>query len=898
MSHSGTYAGEVPTRAPKTHTFDGLQAALAGRYALLRELGAGGLATVYLAEDLRHHRKVAVKVLRPELAATLGPDRFVREIEVAAGLQHPHILAMLDSGEAGGFLWYVMPYVEGESLRDRIAHRGELPVTDAVRILAEVADALAYAHSKGVVHRDIKPDNVLLSSRHALVADFGVAKAVGEAADRQTLTTAGVALGTPTYMAPEQAAADPQVDHRADIYAFGVLAYELLTGTPPFTGGSAAMVLAAHMTRLPTPVGERRPGLPPVLAEVVMRALAKRPADRWQSAQEIVDRLELLGAASVGTTPAQTRPMAAARRRSRALLVGIAGAAIALGGIALFAARHREPVAFTVGRRTAVTRDPGLELYPALSPDGKLLAYTATRGGELKIFVRQADGGTPVALTDQVPGQHVAPAWSPDGTTLLFSSLRGVETIPALGGQVRLLLDAAVRQVRSGFNFRIASWSPDGRSIAFVRNDSIFVRAVAGGAERALATRFGADAPVWSRDGEWIAYTAGNPDYVFTGNVAPSALWVVPSGGGESIPITDDRSLNLSPAWAAGRTLLWVSDRDGGRDVFQVALDRRGRLAGDPVRITTGLNAQTISLAADGRRLAYSAYAETSNVHLIRMLPDRSRPVSEATAITSGNQIIETADVSRDGRWLVFDSDRAGRHHLFRVGLPSGTPEQLTADSADDFAPVFSPDGREIAFHRIEHGVRDIFVLPAEGGRAERVTTRPEDDRIPRWTPDGQALIYQCDVGQSAEVCAVARGPQGWGAPRQLTRDGGLLADVAPDGQRIVYRSAGLPGQLMLMSIDGGPSRRIDDSASGNPGPLWPRWASDGRTVIYEAFQGTRFSARVARLDGGPTREVLHVNDPTSQTHRFGIVVRGDSLFFTLVDRQADIWVAEVRDER
>ena len=206
---------------------------------LERELGQGGMATVYLAEDLRHHRKVALKLLRPELAATLGPDRFLREIQIAAQLQHPHILPLLDSGEVDGFLYYVMPYVDGESLRARLARQGELSVAEAARVLREVADALSYAHERGVVHRDIKPDNVLLSGRHALVTDFGVAKAVSEATGRQALTTAGVALGTPTYMAPEQATADPHTDHRVDLYALGATAYELLTGRPPFVAPTA-----------------------------------------------------------------------------------------------------------------------------------------------------------------------------------------------------------------------------------------------------------------------------------------------------------------------------------------------------------------------------------------------------------------------------------------------------------------------------------------------------------------------------------------------------------------------------------------------------------------------------------------------------------------------------------
>src|SRR5437667_11496378 len=240
-------------------TFQRVAEALAGRYRIERELGAGGVATVYLAFDVKHHRKVAVKVLRPELAAALGGDRFTREIETAAKFQHPHVLPLLDSGEASGFLYYVMPYVEGESLRDRLARHGELPIHDAVKILIEITDALAYAHAHGVAHRDIKPDNVLLSGRHALVMDFGVAKALSEATGRQQLTTAGIALGTPAYMAPEQAAADPHLDHRVDIYAVGALGYELLTGRPPHgahgAGGARGTRHASTGTGGETPCG-------------------------------------------------------------------------------------------------------------------------------------------------------------------------------------------------------------------------------------------------------------------------------------------------------------------------------------------------------------------------------------------------------------------------------------------------------------------------------------------------------------------------------------------------------------------------------------------------------------------------------------------------------------------
>ena len=300
---------------------DRLAAALSDRYALEREIGAGGMATVYLARDLKHERQVAVKVLRPELAAALGPDRFLREIKIAASLHHPHILPLFDSGESDGFLYYVMPYEEGESLREKLEKEGELPIGEAVRILRDIVDALAHAHKHDVVHRDIKPDNVMLSHRHALVTDFGVAKAVSEATGRLQLTTDGVALGTPMYMAPEQAAADPHVDHRADIYAVGALAYELLTGRPPFLGTTAQMILSAHIADNPEPVTKYREAVPPALEQMVLRCLEKRPADRWQSAEELLLQLEALATPSGGTTPIGTMPVTPARRRWKAALV-------------------------------------------------------------------------------------------------------------------------------------------------------------------------------------------------------------------------------------------------------------------------------------------------------------------------------------------------------------------------------------------------------------------------------------------------------------------------------------------------------------------------------------------------------------------------------------------------
>ncbi len=324
-----------------TDTLAKLTTALADRYRVARELGAGGMATVYLAEDLKHHRQVAVKVLRPELASAMGPERFTREIEIAARLQHPHILAVYDSGEADGLLYYVMPFVEGESLAGRIARDGALPTEVAVRVLREVADALGYAHQRGLIHRDIKPDNILLSGQHALVADFGIARAAHDAAGER-LTATGLALGTPSYMAPEQASGE-QLDQRADLYALGVVAYEMLAGEPPFRGSTAQMVVSAHLTETPTDITKHRPSLPPALGALVMRCLAKHPADRPQTADEVLRALDLMASPSgdfapTGVTPSEMPPAPSTQRvailfaAASLLILGAAyGLMIALG---------------------------------------------------------------------------------------------------------------------------------------------------------------------------------------------------------------------------------------------------------------------------------------------------------------------------------------------------------------------------------------------------------------------------------------------------------------------------------------------------------------------------------------------------------------------------------------
>jgi Tol biopolymer transport system component/tRNA A-37 threonylcarbamoyl transferase component Bud32 len=889
---------------------DQLQRALGAAYRIERELGQGGMATVYLADDLKHDRKVAVKVLRPELAAALGPDRFTREIRIAARLQHPHILPLLDSGQAEGFLYYVMPYVDGQSLRDRLAREGELPVHEAVRLLVEITDALAFAHAQGVVHRDIKPDNVLLSGRHALVMDFGVAKALAESQrpegpggpkePKLDLTTAGVAIGTPAYMAPEQATADPNLDHRVDIYAVGVVAYELLTGRTPFHDLTPQQMLAAQVTEEPGPMSRYRPSLSPALQSVVMRCLAKHASDRWQTAQELLAQLEPLMTPSGGTTPAQTQPVAAiARPRAPARLwpkIAIVAAVLAVAAAVVVVVRRR-PAELALGRRSQVTLEPGLELDPAISPDGKLVAYSAGPPGGVKIVVRQIDGGGTIALTAGLAGELRRPQWTPDGSRIAFQSPRGIEVVPALGGVPKLLVESPLPDSAADL-----AWAPDGRRFVYRLGDTLYVRGTDGGVPRRLVKGSELYSPSWSPDGRRIAYVSGNAAYIYgrrsqLGNIAPSRILVIPADGGAPVEVAGDKALNLSPVWLPdSRQLLFVSNRDGGRDIYRIILGSSGKPERPPERLTTGLNAAAISVTPDGRRLVYATFTQTSNVAALPAPTGGPASASAAKPVTTGNQIIESFDVSEDGKWLAFDSDRTGNQDIFRVPLAGGQPEQLTTDPADDFQPHFSPDGREIGFHTFRNGNRDLYVMSATGADQRGVLATAATERDAGWSPDGKRMSYAADVTGRSEVYTIPREGSGWGKPTQLTRNGGIFPLWSYDGKNIAYDWT---RGVAIVPAEGGagfPLPMTGPLAGTASDPFAFTWARDSRHIIIVVSSDTAPFQTMwsVPLDGGTPRPLVTFDDPYSAFGRGAFTVHDATIYFAVTRSESDVWVVDV----
>jgi sugar lactone lactonase YvrE len=761
-----------------------LTAALADRYRIERELGAGGMATVYLAQDLKHDRKVAIKVLRPELAAIIGAERFLSEIKPTANLQHPHILPLHDSGQADSFLFYVMPFVEGESLRDRLSREKQLPVDDAVRIATEVAGALDYAHRHGIIHRDIKPENILLHDGRALVADFGIALAATSAGSRMTET--GMSLGTPHYMSPEQAMGDRELTARSDVYALGAMTYEMLLGEPPFTGPTAQSIVAKVMTEKPAPLLSRRERIPPQVEEAVLTALEKLPADRFATAAGFATAL------TDGQTGGRTVSRKYLPRRPSAQLPVLGALAVVAVAIGVLIGRRTgaSPSASLIEWRGELLGGPRVAMNPRVSPDGQLVVFSAMVDGQTQVGVlRSQTGDWKVLTTDRTRGLTADFSWSADNSKIYYSRFfevpKGIFSISPLGTGERLVLaDAGNPSVLPDGSLLVARlnaarhlqmyryWPGSGKLDTLPATGTLasgtdaFFQAFPDGREAAFFGR-----PLAQQDSTDRLYAIDltsnrirrlAPD----DNIRPSPLAMSPDGQSVVVnyPVGNENRLVAVP-------------RDGSSRI-QVLTVLTGVVAGLDLDQDGNLYFDQGSRAADLRR-----YHPASRLQ-------ESWPISSLSGVQGNASILPLPD----GRLLRTVSTSGGQRVV--VSTPGGEEQPFMAVELKTRGPM-AVLGRD----------RIALMLGADSNEAVAIAslaTGQLETRLPgisptgmAGSPDGKTLYYV----QSKVVWAI---PADGGTARKV-RDGDAVA-VDPEGRYLIVELIDKTTvRLFRVPLGGGP---------------------------------------------------------------------------------------------
>ena len=863
-------------------TITKLNAALSGRYEIEREIGAGGMATVYLARDVRHDRRVALKVLKPELAAVIGAERFLVEIKITANLQHPHVLPLHDSGLVDGTVFYVMPYVEGESLRARIAREKQLPIDAALRITTEVASALDYAHRHGVIHRDIKPDNILLHDGSALVVDFGIALAVSSAGGNR-MTETGLSLGTPHYMSPEQAMGEREISLKSDIYALGCVLYEMLIGEPPFTGPTAQAIIARMMTEEPRSPSLQRRTIPPHVEQAVLTALARLPADRFASAAQFADALQgkavvipvgvTVPRTAIGAAPSSSRRQARLVAGTSLVAAALAGAAGAWAWLQPRVGEPPRPVRFALALPPSapLLGGPGSRLL--LTPDGHTLVYATQSAGSSILSRREVDRLVPTVIAGTE--RAVLPFLSPDGKWVAFFTSNQLKKVQIDGGPAVTIGTMAQPEG--------ASWGPnnvivlgsypgvdglsrvassEGTPSLFTKPDSAkgelsqrWPRVLADG-KTVLYTSWGKGGMTTARIGIATLETGecsildligSHPFGIFEGHMlyarADGVLMAAPFDlrrrriTGEAFAVVDGVAIGAAGAPKAALsdngTLVYLTGSGTSRLVLVGANGPARPLVSEPRAYDSP------RLSPDGKRIAVTINARPPDIWVYDIPAGTlARLTSEATNLRP--------EWTPDGKRIVFVSNRSGEFGIWWRDADGSAPPQKVFESKDDADEVvLAPDGRVLVYrlnqtggsYGVSFGSLADFSAPKPF-----VSTDSYHERMPSVSPDGHWLAHVSDETGASEVYVRAFP---WpGARHLVSAGGGSEPRWAPDGRRLFYRS----GRAMIAA-------RVSTA---------PQFAVTGRDVLFEGDYST--SASHQSYDVMPNgREFLMMQRDTNE---------------------------------
>ena len=852
------------------------------------------MGVVYRAHDIHLDRSVAVKVLPAEAVA--DPERkrrFAQEAKSASALNHPNIIQIYDIDTADEVDFIAMEYVQGKTLDQLIGRKG-LPLGEALKYAVQIADGLAAAHAAGIVHRDLKPANIMITEQGLVkILDFGLAKLIepvpgDEPAVTLTevpLTVEGAIIGTFVYMSPEQAEGK-KIDARSDIFSFGSVLYEMVTGRRAFEGASRLATLSAILHQEPKPVA----GLPPELEKIIARCLRKDRDRRFQHLADVRVALEeLREEPAPGKIAASPAPLLGPLRLAE-LAIGAALVGALIWAIAARRGAGPSPNNLTF---TRLTDAPGPELYPSLSPDGKSFVYQSRASGNWDIYFQRVGGKTAVNLTKDSPADDTEPAFSPDGERIAFRSERdggGVFVIGATGESVKRLTD-------SGNN---PTWSPDGRELAcattsflnpielLTRAGQLFITNVATGERRSVAGLDDVHQPNWSPHGHRIAFWA-RP--VGTGQ---RDLWTVSATGGDPVQVTDDAYTDWNPVWSPdGRHLYFSSDRGGSMNLWRVPVaEKTGKVLGpvEPVTTPTPYSGY-ISFSRDGRRMLYADRSFTANLYRIAFDPSREVVGGQPVPITQGSTASNFPDLSQDGTWVAFQL--FGKQEDIAVVRTDGTGvRQLTDDAYKNRRPRWSPDGAQVSFHSNRSGVFQIWAMNSDGSGLHRITDEPSGALTATWSPDGAWMAYRRMAGRTdASGQLVLLDPaKSWteqnreALPVSGPPGGALDAwDWSADGRRLALNrtlSDGTTSGILTYDFDSRELRTVVEFG------VTPRWFKDRRRLLF-AGRGKLY---VADSASRRVREVLSI--PPNELEAPSLSGDNRTIVFRMTVTEADIWLA------